>query len=120
MPKSILVAEDSTPVRKLIVRYFKNNTNFSVCGEAATGKDALAKAAELQPDLIVLDMRMPEMSGLEVAPLLKQKLPASPIILFTIYDTPSLKAKKPEGVDFVLSKSDGLEQLANEAELLLA
>ena len=120
MSKSILVAEDSTPVRKLIVKYLKAHTPFSVCGEASSGKDALRKATELQPDLIVLDMRMPEMSGIEVAPLLKKELPASPIILFTIYDTPTLKGKKPAGVDLVLSKSEGLEQLASEAGLLLA
>ena len=77
-------------------------------GEAVDGVDAIEKAKELKPDLIVLDLVMPRMNGIEAASVIKGMLPQVPIVLFTLYgeavgDAPASAA----GIDAVLSKPDG-------------
>ena len=59
-------------------------TGFEVCGEAASGLDAIQQAKELRPDIVVLDLRMPDMNGLQTAPVIKRALPSVVILLFTI------------------------------------
>jgi CheY-like chemotaxis protein len=79
-----------------------------VCGEAVDGVDAIEKAKELKPDLVVLDFVMPRMNGIEAASVIKGMLPQVPIVLFTLYgeavgDAPASAA----GIDVVLCKPDG-------------
>ncbi len=62
--------------------YVENRTLFEVCGEAAHGMDAIEKAKQLQPDLILLDLSMPIMTGAEAAVILKRTMPRIKIILF--------------------------------------
>jgi YesN/AraC family two-component response regulator len=81
MSKSILIVDDSHLVRRALRRMIEDSNQFVVCGEAANGKEAIDQAAKLRPDLVVLDMSMPEMNGLEAAQVLKQILPTVPLIL---------------------------------------
>ena len=79
-PKRILLVDDNRVVRSFLRRLFELQPDFEISGEAENGRDALEKAEKLKPDLIILDLVMPVMTGLEAAPLLKQRLPDTPII----------------------------------------
>ena len=83
MTKLVLLVDDSLAVRTLIRRHLESHSGLEVCGEASDGIEAIEKALELLPDLIVMDFSMPGMNGLEAAQKLKQKMPHVPIILFT-------------------------------------
>jgi YesN/AraC family two-component response regulator len=67
MARPSLIVDDNTHVRRAVCELFKREEDFTVCGEAANGREAIAKALELHPDLIVLDLSMPVMNGLDAA-----------------------------------------------------
>ena len=85
VPKFILIVDDSAVIRRAIRSFLQSRPGFEVCGEAADGIEALAKAEELKPDLIVLDFSMPKMNGLEAAAALQKIMPKVPIILYTFH-----------------------------------
>jgi two-component system chemotaxis response regulator CheY len=108
MAKCILIADDNDIVRT-VIRFFLETKGFDVCGEAADGVDAIEKAKQLKPDLIVLDVAMPRMNGVEAASVLKRMMPDVPIIWFTMYQEQVGHALTAAiGVDAVLSKPDGV------------
>ena len=90
----------------------------AVCGEAADGVDLIEKAKELKPDLIVLDLAMPRMNGLEAAAKLKHMMPNVPIILFTMYK--EQLGNSLVGVDAVLAKPEGMTGLVECVQRLLS
>jgi CheY-like chemotaxis protein len=109
MYKSILVVDDSDAVRKVTRLFLETQIDLEVCGEAVDGVDAIEKAKELKPDLIVLDLVMPRMNGIDAASAIKDMMPQVPIILFTLYGA-AVGDKAPisaAGIDAVLSKPDG-------------
>lgn len=65
MPKCILIVDDHEHIRKIIRNVLERESGFEVCGEAIDGYDAIEKAQELRPDLILLDMSMPRMNGIQ-------------------------------------------------------
>jgi YesN/AraC family two-component response regulator len=84
MPKKrVLLVDDNSAVRSLVRQLFELEPDFEIAGEADNGQDAVEKAENLKPDLIILDLAMPVMTGLDAATLLKQLLPDTLIILFT-------------------------------------
>lgn len=118
MPKSVLIADDQESVRK-ILRTALETAGFSICAEAVDGFDAVEKATRFSPDLIVLDLRMPKMSGVEAAAGLRNRFPATPIILLTMYGAiPAMAAAV--GVTIVIDKSDGATSLVECVRKLLA
>jgi DNA-binding NarL/FixJ family response regulator len=107
----ILVIDDGDSVRD-IIGIFLENAGFEVCGEAADGVEGIEQAKKLKPDLIVLDLAMPRMNGVEAASALDQTMPRVPILLLTLYQNlvgPSLASAI--GVKAVLDKTDGLDKL---------
>src|ERR1700688_893408 len=109
MSKSILVVDDSDITRKITRLFLEIQIDFEVCGEAVDGVDAIEKAKELKPDLILLDLAMPRMNGAAAASVLKRMMPKVPIILFTMYDEVMGKALAAAvRVDLVLAKPNGL------------
>ena len=119
MAKCILIADDNDIVRT-ILRFFLETEGFEICGEAKDGVDAIEKAQQLKPDLIVLDVAMPRMNGVEAASVLKGMMPDVPIVWFTMYKGlvgSSLTAAV--GVDAVLSKPDGVGGLVECVQGLL-
>jgi DNA-binding NarL/FixJ family response regulator len=118
--RSILLVDDSDFERFTIRAAVEGLTDFRVCGEAANGVDAIKKATELQPDLVVMDLAMPRMNGLEAASILKRALPGVPIVLLTLYAEQVHGPKSSAfGVATVLSKVDGLAPLLECLERLL-
>jgi CheY-like chemotaxis protein len=83
MAKTVLVADDNPTIRKMLCRMFEREENYDMCAEAEDGKEAIELALQHHPDLIILDLSMPVMNGLEAAHELKKLVPKVPIILFT-------------------------------------
>lgn len=99
----------------------ESTTAFEICGEAVDGVDAIEKAKQLNPDLILLDLSMPRMNGAEAASVLKRRMPDVAIILFTAFDEGMGKSLAAAlGVDLVLPKIEGMTALAERAQALLA
>ena len=86
MPKRILIVEDEVSVRNAVRSFFEHQSGLEVCGEAANGLEGLEKATELRPDLVLLDLSMPIMNGVEVASLLRSRMPNTPVVLYTMFD----------------------------------
>ncbi len=109
MSKRILVADDSDTVRKVICACLSEQ-NFHVCGDAVDGEDAIEKARKLKPDLVLLDLAMPRTNGIVVASVLKEMMPRTRIILFTMYSEAVRRTFSPTGiaVDAVIAKADGM------------
>ena len=120
MPKSILIADDHETTRSLIRSFMESKDGFKVCGEAVDGVDAIEKAKELKPDLIILDLAMPRMNGAAAASVLKRTMPNVPIILFTMFDEVMGKALAAAvRVDLVLAKPNGLHDMVAHVQNLL-
>jgi DNA-binding NarL/FixJ family response regulator len=121
MPKRVLIADDSFHVRDVLRMFLEKVEEIEICGEAVDGLDAVEKAVQLVPDLVLLDLAMPQMNGAEVASILKKKMPEMRIILFTMYNENVGKSlTSAVGVDIVLSKPDGLSQVLRSVKSLLA
>jgi DNA-binding NarL/FixJ family response regulator len=102
----ILIADDSDIVRRGIVSLLSAETNWKVCGEARNGLEALQKAQELQPDLILLDVSLPDINGLEVARRLRLEVPKMKILVISQHDPVQLLPRVMEaGGDGCLDKS---------------
>ena len=82
----ILVADDNEWVRHGVMNILASTPDWQVCGEAKDGPEAVQKAEELQPDLILLDVSMPGLGGLEVARVLREKVPATKILMMSQHD----------------------------------
>jgi DNA-binding NarL/FixJ family response regulator len=120
VPKCILIVDDNPVIRKTLRRTLERNKGWEVCGEAADGREAVAKAQQLKPDLVVLDFSMPVMNGLEAARELKRLLPSVPLLMFTNYGTDYVqKEALSVGVTAVVSKSDSVEALVSSIQALL-
>jgi CheY-like chemotaxis protein len=115
MHKRIFIVDDSKPVRKLVRTYLESRLEYVVCAEATDGLDAIHRATEVAPDLIVLDLSMPLMSGLEAGAILHDMLPKVPIILFTMHkEIVSEKCAQAFGICKVVSKMDPFDVLLDE------
>jgi DNA-binding NarL/FixJ family response regulator len=115
MPCRILIADDHNQMRKTLKRMLETHPGWEVCGEASTGLEAVEKAAALKPDMIVLDLSMPVMDGLQAASQISLVSPDAPIVLFTNHLSPTLGAEAQKaGIRRVVSKdkSDGSELLS--------
>ena len=121
MPKKrVLLVDDSTTVRDVIRPLFNSHPDFEVCGEAEHGREAVEKAPTLQPDLIILDLSMPVMNGLEAAPLLINVLPRVWLILFTAHDGADVQQlSRAAGIHAVVPKSKAVTHLIAQAEALV-
>lgn len=118
--KTVLVVDDNPGIRRAVCRAFLSD-GFGVCGEADNGQEALDQAKRLKPDLIVLDLSMPVMNGLQAAPELRKIVPNTPIILLTLYGD-QLRTERPAtmGVDLVASKTEPLSEVIKKAHMLMA
>jgi CheY-like chemotaxis protein len=120
VPKLILIVDDSPVVRKTLRQTLERQPGWEVCGEAADGREAIEKAQQLKPNLVVLDLSMPVMNGLDAARELKRLLPALLLVMFTSFKTAHLiQEALSAGVSSVVPKSEPAGLVANIHALLL-
>jgi two-component system, OmpR family, response regulator len=116
--KCVLVVDDHEAVRKMVCSLFQRE-GFEVRG-AANGAEALHEARLFQPDLVVLDLAMPVMNGLDAARELMVLLPSIPVLMFTNLDASTMEREAREaGIAAVVSKSESASQLIARAKALL-
>jgi len=119
-PGRVLLIDDGDAVRD-VIRIFLEKRGFQVCGEAADGVEAIEKAKALKPDLIILDLAMPRMNGMEAASILSGIMPSVPIVLLTMYgDFMGASLAAATGIKAVVSKTDGLDKLVDRVQSLLS
>jgi len=120
--KRILIADDRESMRIALRALIRMRPDWQICGEANDGREVVAKAAELQPDLVVLDFKMPIANGIKAGSEISRSMPSVPIVMYTLYITPELEiAAKLAGIRQVIGKEDGGKYLlsAIESELLV-
>jgi len=121
MPKKrVLLVDDNPLVRSLVRQVFELHPDFEISGEAENGREAVEKAENLKPDLIILDLAMPVMTGLDAAPLLRKVVPDARIILFTVQEGREVeRLARAAGIDAVVAKSQAASKLILRAQALL-
>jgi DNA-binding NarL/FixJ family response regulator len=119
VPKCILLADDHAMIRRLIRDFLESKPGYEVCGEAVDGVHASEKAAELRPDLIILDLSVPRMNGLEAARVVKSTRNDVPVILCTNYADALRSSDIADAGVSVFSKTSPMEGLATQIESLL-
>jgi DNA-binding NarL/FixJ family response regulator len=118
---AVLVVDDNPSVRQLICELFARESDFRVCGEAENGQDAVEKAQELKPDLIVTDISMPLMNGLEETCALKTLMPGVPVIIYSAHmDTFVEKEARAVGASAVVPKTEVVARLLQTARTLMS
>ena|ERR1700679_1710043 len=103
----VLIVDDNPVVRK-VIRDLLTAAGVEICAEAVDGIDALEKAAAVNPTLVILDLAMPPLGGLEVAKRLRMLRPCPPVILYTLHADVFRSQPLPEGVDLVVAKGEPL------------
>jgi two-component system chemotaxis response regulator CheY len=120
MAKTVLIVDDNTYIRQALCDLFKREADFEVCGEAENGKEAIAKARELHPDLIVLDLSMPVMNGLDAARELKQLMPTVPLLMYSAFGDRLVEQQaRLVGISELVSKSQPAAILVSKARSLV-
>lgn len=84
MARSVLIVDDAEEMRFIARSYIEFSERWTVAGEAASGLEAIAIASEVLPDVILLDLEMPWLSGIECLPVLRELVPAARIALWTV------------------------------------
>jgi DNA-binding NarL/FixJ family response regulator len=116
----ILIADDSEIIRHLHRQLAAQSPGWTVCGEAHNGREAVTMAAELKPDLVVVDLAMPQLDGIRAAAEMLKSAPNLPIILYSLYEMPHLELEaKKAGIREVVCKSADATALARAIEKLL-
>jgi DNA-binding NarL/FixJ family response regulator len=117
----ILIADDHDVVRQGVRRILELERGWTVCGEATNGREAVALAVTLQPDIVVLDVSMSELNGVEVARRVKKLVPGARILILTMHDVDTMiaDALKAGAHGYVL-KSDSGREIVSAIQSILA
>jgi DNA-binding NarL/FixJ family response regulator len=103
----VLIADDNPWIRKALHTLIEHHSDWQVCAEAEDGQQAVEKAREYHPDLIIMDFRLPAMNGLDAGKAIRLSAPNIPMLLITFYGSDELaEAAAQAGFRAVLSKSD--------------
>ena len=120
MAKRIMVVDDNPAIRRALKNILEFTPGWEVCGEAADGRDGIEKAKMLSPDLIVMDLSMPVMNGLEAARILHEIMPSVPLILCSLHTDRVLQREATAaGITTVFSKAQNMQTLISKARELL-
>ena len=116
----ILIADDHAMLRKGLRTAIEPHHGWEVCGEATTGLEAYEQTKLLEPDLVILDVSMPILNGLEVAHRISMSMPAVKILLFTMHNSPQFaKDVSKSGAHGYVCKASGEELLTQAMETVL-
>jgi len=118
----ILIADDHAAVRLGLRSELESSPKWEICGEAENGKEAIEKVLELKPDLVILDISMPIMSGIEASRQIRRLAPNIKILLCTMHNSTQLQLDliaRQAGADAVLNKSQSVASLKTIVDRLL-
>lgn len=120
MAVRILIADDDAAIRRLVRRLIESHADWSVCADAEDGSEAVQKAVTLNPDVIVLDLAMPQMNGLQAAREIARILPETPMLLLTVQEVSRQLSTEAAHAGFkgAVSKNTGNEVLRAIESLL--
>jgi len=108
----VFIADDSRIIREHLVTMLEELAEVEIVGQAETVTEAISAIGKLQPDVVILDVRMPDSSGIEVLQIIKQGEPAPVVIVLTNYPYPAYRQKCLQaGADFFLDKSTEFDQI---------
>lgn len=117
----MLVVDDDRDVRRVLRTHFDLEAGYVVVDEATDGREAIALAALVQPDLIVLDSMMPGLDGVDALPELATAAPDALIVLFSaVVEAPAIGRFGRQGVAAVVPKADGVDSLQRVLDELVA
>jgi DNA-binding NarL/FixJ family response regulator len=115
----ILVVDDNPSVRRYLRAVLEQQDTWQVCGEARTGAEALQKVIETSPDLVVLDYRMPDLNGIDVAKQIRELCPKTSILMVTLHLSKQLiEAARLAGARGACAKQD-IGSFVEAVQLLL-
>ena len=118
--KAVLIADDNALIRSALSEFFQRDPDFEVCALVENGLEALEQAEQFHPDLIILDLSMPVMNGLDAARVLKQLMPDVPVIVYSAaQDEFSKQLARSIGISELISKSDNVSILIDKARELV-
>jgi two-component system response regulator DegU len=120
VPVGVLVVDDFKPFREWISTVLTGKIGFEILSEAADGEQAVQQAAQLNPELIVLDISLPKMSGIEAARQIREVSPGSEIVFLTANESPVIvHAALKTGAKGYVSKLDASDELLLAIEAAL-
>ena len=121
MKKRVLIVDDHPQMIDSICKSFSEHEFLEICGQASSGHEALEKAAELKPDLVILDLAIPDLNGLKTAKAISEILPNVQIILFTLY-AQNIKDSNMDisGITRIVSKNEPNTLVAHAEDLVRA
>jgi len=118
VPKRILIADDHESVLRRIRAMLQDDPVWEICGDAVDGREAIEKAAKLEPDLVILDFAMPRLNGLHAASEIRKLLPGVPIVMFTLYGSQIKAESQKQGISRVVDKTESQTLVPALKELL--
>ncbi|MGH9538995.1 MAG: response regulator [Terriglobales bacterium] len=120
MPTRILIADDDATIRLLLRRLLEKQPDWQVCGDASNGAEAIEKVEQLEPDVVVMDLGMPVMTGLQAAPAIARAHPQLPMLLISVQEVSRQLAREAliAGYRGAVTKSSGNEVLRGVEALL--
>jgi DNA-binding NarL/FixJ family response regulator len=115
----VLIVDDHELVRRGL-RDILRGTEFEVCGEAQNGQEGLAQTVSLRPNLVLLDMSMPVLTGLQAAAKIRQLLPRTKILIITMHDSPQMEIEaRAAGADAYITKMAAARSLVEAMRALV-
>ena len=117
----VLIADDHEVMRMGIRNLLQFQAGWSVCAEASNGQEAVEKALQFRPDVVVMDITMPVMNGLEAARQIAQLKPRIPVILFSLHVSEDLyQHLQQDGIRGAVAKADAARDLTQAVETVLS
>ena len=114
-PTTVLLCDDVDDIRHLMRLALSTESDFEVVGEASDGKEAITQAGELMPDVIVLDINMPAMNGLDALPKIRNASPGSKVLVLSGFETHAVGPQALEqGAHGYMEKGASISEIAEQ------